>query len=48
MIKLAALAAGDRARMKLRLAGTANRLERRTSNVQRRTSNVDGATLYLF
>jgi hypothetical protein len=41
MIKLVTLAAGGRVRMKLRLAGTMNRCERRTSN-------VDDATLYLF
>jgi hypothetical protein len=41
--------------MKLRLAGTANpltrrtiSLERRTSNVQHRTLNIDDAALYRF
>ena len=41
MIKLVTLAAGGRVRMKLRLAGTMNRRERRTSN-------IDDATLYLI
>jgi hypothetical protein len=38
MINLAALVAGDRARMKLSLAGTVKRLnvEHRTSNIERR------------
>jgi hypothetical protein len=38
LIKLVALAAGDRVRMKLRLAGTMNRwnVEHRTSNVEHR------------
>jgi hypothetical protein len=54
-IKLAAFQASGSAYMKLRLAGTENRLnvEHRTSNppeadYKHRTSNIDGATLHLF
>jgi hypothetical protein len=43
MNKLAAFQASGSARMRLRLAGTVNRL-----NVEHRTSNIDDATLYLF
>jgi hypothetical protein len=43
LIKLAAVQASGAAYVKLRLAGTVNRL-----NVEHRTSNIDDATLYRF
>ena len=42
MIKLAAFQANSAARMKLRLPGNREEIERRTSNAQDRTSIVDG------